>query len=75
MARCTRTEKLEVHHIRRDGGNEGDNAQVLCETCHQATDTFGAPGESPPPFSDLVKLIALSLANDQCECTSTRGCH
>ena len=30
MSQCTRTNNLEVHHKRRDGGNGLDNAEVLC---------------------------------------------
>jgi hypothetical protein len=75
MARCKRTRDLDVHHKRRDRGNGLDNAAVLCPFCHQATPTFGTPGESPPPFSEAIKQAALKGAGNQCECTSTRGCH
>jgi hypothetical protein len=30
MPRCWRTTNLEVHHKRRDGGNDTTNAEVLC---------------------------------------------
>lgn len=75
MARCTRTRELDVHHIRRDGGNGLDNAKVLCQPCHQATSTYGAPGKSPPPFSQDTKDRALRQAGNTCECTSPSGCH
>lgn len=75
MSRCTRTNNLEVHHKRRDGGNGLDNAEVLCEKCHQATASYGTPGESPPPFDFIVKMLAKLRAGSQCECTRTSGCH
>lgn len=75
MARCTRTRGLEVHHKRRDGGNGIDNAQVLCPACHSATESYGSPGKSPAPFSEDTKKRALASAGNQCQCTSTRGCH
>ena len=75
MSRCTRTTNLEVHHKRRDGGNGIDNAEVLCGQCHQATSTYGVPGETPPPFSLLTKYEALKRAGNRCECTRIGGCH
>jgi len=75
MARCTRTHSLEVHHKRRDGGNDLGNAEVLCSTCHQATSTYGAPGKSPPEFSVATKAAALRLAGSRCACTRVGGCH
>ena len=75
MARCTRTEEMEVHHIRRDGGNDINNARVLCQKCHEATATYGSDGNSPPPFSAAVKLRAYMRAANQCQCESTSGCH
>ena len=74
MARCTRTQNLEVHHLRRDGGNKIDNAQVLCQECHYHTSSYGTQGMSPSPFSKGVKETAKIRASFQCECTS-RGCH
>ncbi len=75
MGRCSRSSNLEVHHKRRDGGNGPDNAQVLCQPCHQGTSTYGAPGKSPPDFPEWVKAVALGRAGHRCECTTTRGCH
>lgn len=75
MSRCTRTYGLEVHHIRRDGGNDLSNAKVLCVKCHAATTTFGTPGRSPEPFSQETKDRALRRAGNRCECTSSSGCH
>ena len=70
MARCQRTEQLQVYHKRRDGGNDLDNAVVLCQPCHQNASTHGQPGTSPPPFSHETKLRAYHWARYQCECTS-----
>jgi 5-methylcytosine-specific restriction endonuclease McrA len=75
MARCTRTRDLDVHHKRREGGNTLDNAEVLCQPCHKATQTFGEPGRSPPPFDEATKQAALRRAGNRCECTRTGGCH
>ena len=71
MARCKNTRNLEVHHKRRDGGNELDNAEVLCSDCHANTSTYGTPGKSPEPFSQDTKNKALKRAGYQCECTRT----
>lgn len=75
MVRCTRKTDLEVHHKRRDGGNELSNAEVLCEPCHKATSTYGIQGKSPPPFDKKTKDKALQRAGSQCECERTSGCH
>jgi 5-methylcytosine-specific restriction endonuclease McrA len=75
MARCTKTYGLEVHHRNRNGGNGLDNAEVLCEACHEATPSYGTPGVSPPDFSEETKQAALRRAGNQCECTRTGGCH
>ena len=75
MARCTQRNGLEVHHKRRDGGNDLSNAEVLCKPCHEATATYGTPGMKPPPFSEETKREALRRAGYQCECTRSGGCH
>jgi 5-methylcytosine-specific restriction endonuclease McrA len=75
MPRCTKTTNLEIHHRRRDGGNDLSNAQVLCQKCHSATHSYGLPGHSPDPFPEDVKQKALKRAGYQCECTSIGGCH
>jgi 5-methylcytosine-specific restriction endonuclease McrA len=75
MARCERTWGLEVHHIRRDGGNSLSNAQVLCQECHEATKTYGESGPTPPPFDEWTKQTALANSDRRCECTRTSGCH
>ena len=72
--RCNSTKNLEVHHKRRDGGNGIENAEVLCSDCHAKTATYGVPGESPKPFSEFTKNLALALAGDKCECTR-ENCH
>lgn len=74
MSRCTSKTNLEVHHIRRDGGNDIYNAQVLCNNCHVNTSTYATPGKSPTPFSPEVKLAALKRSGNQCECTKF-NCH
>jgi 5-methylcytosine-specific restriction endonuclease McrA len=68
MGRCNATENLEVHHIRRDRGNDLENAKVLCHRCHENTDTYGRHGENPPDFSEETRRIALERAGNRCEC-------
>ncbi len=75
MRRCRRTGELEVHHKRRNGGNNLSNAEVLCKTCHTATSTYGAPGKTPPAFIEETKSAALKRARHQCECARSGGCH
>ncbi len=75
MARCTRTTGLQVHHKNRAGGNDLGNAEVLCTKCHEATSTYGAPGASPPEFTEETKRKALERAGHRCECPRTGGCH
>lgn len=75
MSRCVRKDDLEVHHRRRDGGNGLDNAEVLCQKCHEATSTYGRSGESPESFSEEIKKLALERAGNRCECTRSIGCH
>jgi hypothetical protein len=74
MSRCTATTDLEVHHKRRDGGNDIENAQVLCQSCHENTSSYGKHGESPPEFSSQTKEDALKRAGNRCECERS-GCH
>jgi len=73
--RCTRTKELEVHHIDRTDGNDLSNARVLCQKCHEVTDTYGEAGPQPPDFEQATKEQALERAKHLCECNSTRGCH
>ena len=74
MPRCDKTTGLEVHHKRRDGGNELNNAEVLCQECHENTGTYGTPGGSPLDFSEETKKDALRRADNQCECIKD-NCH
>lgn len=73
MARCNSKTNLEVHHKRRDGGNDLDNAEVLCHDCHVNTDTYGKEGDSPKSFTQKIKEEALERAENMCECKRT-GC-
>ena len=75
MARCSNVLGLKVHHKRRDGGNGIDNTEVLCQVCHEAAESYGTTGASPPEFSEAVKDGALINSGIQCECTRTGGCH
>ena len=75
MSRCAASRKLDVHHIRTDGGNGIENARVLCQNCHENTSSYGSSGhKSPPEFSEEMKTKALKNANNQCECTK-KDCH
>ena len=74
MSRCIATENLEIHHKRRNGGNDINNAQVLCQSCHENTTTYGKQGESPPDFSSKIKELALKRAMNRCECEKPE-CH
>ena len=67
-SRCTHTGKLECHHMIRDAGCDPRNAQMLCEACHQATESYGAPGLSPPPFPAEVIAAAKARSGGRCEC-------
>lgn len=72
--RCSSTRNLEIHHVTRTGGNQLNNAQVLCHDCHVNTQTYGVPGNSPAPFTQDTKDAALRRAGNRCECTRDR-CH
>ena len=74
MSRCGSTDKLQVHHKRRDGGNDIGNAEVLCQECHENTSTYGVHGKKSPDFSEATKKEALKRAGYSCECERT-GCH
>jgi hypothetical protein len=75
MGRCTRTRNLQVHHIRRDLGNDISNAQVLCEQCRAAACSYGAAGGRTPQFDQGIQDRALRNAENQCQCIRTSGCH
>lgn len=75
MSRCSRTWGLEVHHKRVDGGNGLDNAMVLCHPCHVNTSSYGDTGHnSPEPFTETTKKLALARAGNQCECQKGTCC-
>ena len=74
MNRCNSIGELFVHHKRRDGGNDIDNAEVLCHTCHVNTSSYGIEGKSPPEFSEETKIAAKERAGHRCECERV-GCH
>lgn len=75
MTRCRRTNNLEVHHKRIDGGNGLDNAMVLCHTCHVNTSSYGdSTHSSPPAFSEEVKEKAKERAGYRCECEKGDCC-
>jgi hypothetical protein len=73
--RCTRVGKLECHHIIRDAGCGLENAQMLCAECHQATESYGVLGFSPPPFPQEVIGMAKLKARGRCECTKDHPTH
>lgn len=72
--RCNSTNNPEVHHKRRDGGNNIDNAEVLCHECHTHTSTYGVLGDSPDDFNEATKKSAMKRAGGKCECRRT-NCH
>ena len=74
MSRCKATTDLEIHHKRVDGGNDSNNAQVLCHECHVNTSSFGTHGHNPPEFSAKTKQEVLEQSGNRCECIKT-GCH
>lgn len=75
-SRCFNTKDLEVHHKRIDGGNNLDNAMVLCHRCHVNTDSYGDSNhKSPPAFSETTKILALARAGNRCECTKGTCCN
>jgi len=76
MIRCIKTTNLEVHYKRTDGGNDIDNAVVLCPHCYATITGNGAHGNTPVSFSSGVKEQALRKANRRCECRSDIiSCH
>jgi len=74
MDKCGSTEKLHVHHKRRDGGNDIGKAEVLCQKCHKNTSTYGVHGKRSLEFSETTKKEALKRAGNRCECERTE-CH
>lgn len=73
MPRCASTKDLDVHHRHGDGGGGLRNAEVLCRRCHVAA--VDAPAATPPPFEPFIRLAALVLAGDRCQCERAGGCH
>jgi hypothetical protein len=70
MGRCLIGLHLAVHHKRADGGNQIDNAEVLCPICQINAGHYGQPGlKKPPDFDQSVIILALRNASYQCECT------
>lgn len=74
MARCKRTWGLEVHHIRRDGGNDIANARVLCQECYDWTQTYGMSGRTSADFDEDTKERARGRADGRCQCPGCQGC-
>jgi hypothetical protein len=77
MARCNSNHNLVVHHIKRDGGNNLNNAEVLCSVCYSNITTLNNPGPGepilhegtpPPPFAQQTINEALARAHNRCEC-------
>ena len=75
MPQCGRTENLKVHYKRKNGGNELDNAIVLCDKCYKATLSNSEMDDELEFFTETTKMLALVLAHYRCECTSNSGCH
>jgi hypothetical protein len=78
MARCERKRSLQVHHISRYGNSIPSNARVLCDNCHQATQSYGTDRDMRRKyyeFSDTQKREIKASRGNRCECTSNRGCH
>jgi 5-methylcytosine-specific restriction endonuclease McrA len=72
--RCKNTRNLEIHHIKDDGGNNLNNAQVLCQACHTNIHAYGKLDHSPQSFQQDVKEAALKKAGNRCQCISD-NCH
>ncbi|HKI58237.1 MAG TPA: hypothetical protein VKA00_03330 [Trueperaceae bacterium] len=75
MARCKRTDELEVHHKRRSQGNRLSNAVVMCRPCYEKTPFYGLSGPAPEPFTAATTQQALLDAGNRCQCKSSRSCH
>ncbi len=74
MPRCRRKWGLEVHHIRRNGGNALANARVLCQERYHWTQTYGMSGRTSADFDEDAKERARTKAGGRCECSGCRGC-
>ena len=76
MPQCNRTKNLKVYLKRKNGGNELDNAIVMCDECYKAFIYGGENSEDESnQFSETTKMLAMVLAHYRCECTSSNGCH
>lgn len=76
MTRCIKTTNLEVYYIRTEGGNDVDNAVVLCQRCHFNTNGNATHPKVPTSFPPNVVEKAIRRAKNRCECTSdTQSCH
>jgi len=74
MNRCISIKELKVHYKRWDGGNDINNAQVLCHACYINTNSYGKEIKSPPEFSNEIKEAAKKRAGYRCECEK-EDCH
>lgn len=43
LFRCGSVDELEAHHIDRSKGDTLDNCRVLCQDCHEMTESYGKP--------------------------------
>ncbi len=75
MAHCARTKGLHVYHLSLHGGEDLDNAIVLCEQCFAETPPHWRRFiNDPPDFSAEVHAEALSKAGGICQCTGCAAC-
>ncbi|MDD5185793.1 MAG: hypothetical protein PHS84_11090 [Paludibacter sp.] len=76
MIRCIKTTNLEVHYKRTDGGNDIENAVVLCQQCYANNNGNTMHEKTATSFPQSIKNMAFERANRRCECTSDiRSCH
>ena|GEM_PF-619940 len=74
VAGCRRTWGLEVHHIKRDGGNGFSNARVICEQCDAQTGSYGILRREPADFDEDTRERARARAGGRCECVGCKAC-
>jgi len=73
MSRCIASkrlnpnEKLGVYYKQVDGGDDIDNAVVLCNFCYKCK-------QCPPDFPIEKQQEVLKRSGDQCECEDDK-CH
>ena len=76
MTRCIKTTNLEVYYIRTEGGNDVDNAVVLCQRCYFNTNGNATHPKIPTSFPPTVIEKAIHRAKGRCECKSDiQSCH